>query len=254
MSARLLVLVFSVVAFVRAQAPAADGRLNLSRLVEEALERNPDVAAAQKRYEAMAQRPRAASALPDPMLSLGYNSSGYPLPGFGLGREPVANIGLMYSQEFPYPGKRSLRVKIASKEAQAEWDSYLSVQLATAAKLKLAYYRLQHTYSMLDVLGRNAQILKRMLEVAESRYSVGKGMQQDIFRIQTQLSILETRKVQFERELRSAESALNTVLNRPWQNPLARPPEATAHEDLPPIESILGYARENAPSLGRSRR
>lgn len=40
------------------------------------------------------------------MVSAGYNASGNPLPGAGLGNEPTANIGVMVSQELPYPGKR----------------------------------------------------------------------------------------------------------------------------------------------------
>ena len=123
--------------------------LNLATLIQEALDRNPDVLAAQKRFEAMAQRPRAASALPDPMLGVGYNANGYPYPGAGLGTEPTSNIGFMVTQELPYPGKRDLRVKMASKDAQAEWQNYLAAQLATIAKLKQAYYKLQHSYAML---------------------------------------------------------------------------------------------------------
>jgi outer membrane protein TolC len=229
-------------------------RLNLKQLVAEALARNPEVLAAQKRYEAAAQRPRAASALPDPMLSLGYQGVGAPLPGAGLGSEPMANIGLMFTQEFPYPGKRDLRVKMASKEAQAEWERYQLAQLNIIATLKQAYYRLQHTYSILDLLGRNQQVLSRMLSVAESRYSVGKAQQPDIFRTQTQLSMLEARRVQFEREIRAAEAQLNTALNRALETPVPRPSDPEVHEKLPLLEEILAAAQENSPVITRDRR
>src|SRR3954467_9455030 len=86
--------------------------VRLDDLVTEALAKNPDIVAAQRRYDAARQRPAQESSLPHPMLSAGYNSSGNPLPGAGLGTEPTANIGLMVSQELPYPGKRSLRAAI----------------------------------------------------------------------------------------------------------------------------------------------
>ncbi len=228
--------------------------LNLATLIQEALDRNPDVLAAQKRFEAMAQRPRAASALPDPMLGVGYNANGYPYPGAGLGTEPTSNIGFMVTQELPYPGKRDLRVKMASKDAQAEWQNYLAAQLATIAKLKQAYYKLQHSYAMLGVLERNRQILTKMLQVAESRYSVGKGMQQDIFRTQTQISILETRRLQVDRDRRSAAAELNSILSRAPGTPVGRPPEAFLHEDLPPLPEILAYAKGHAPMIEREQR
>ena len=232
---------------------AASGQ-TLEELVKEALSRSPDVMAAQKRYEALRQRGRAESALPDPMLSFGWNSSGNPLPGSGIGTEPIANAGFMFTQEFPYPGKRGLRVQMADKEAQAEWEAYRAAQLSVVAKLKQAYYRVQHSWSMLDVVARNRQVLERMLRTAETRYSVGKAMQPDLFRMQTQLSILETQRIQFENERRVAESQLNADLSRPLDTQIPRPPEPAVHETLPPFEEVLAHARDNSPMAVRDER
>ena len=64
--------------------------VKLADLVSEALERSPEILAAQKKYEAAKQRPSQAGSLPDPTLSMGWNSNGNPLPGAGLGRTPPA--------------------------------------------------------------------------------------------------------------------------------------------------------------------
>src|SRR5450432_3298935 len=108
---------------------------------------NPAIVAAQKTYEAARQRPTQASSLPDPMISLGYVSVGNPLPGAGLGREVLSNLGVMYSQELPYPGKLKLRGEIASKEADAVFQQYQAVQLNVVSRLKQAYFRLQYSYA-----------------------------------------------------------------------------------------------------------
>ena len=91
------------------------GQNSLDELLAEALRANPEIVAAQKRYEASKQRPAQVSSLPDPMISPGYNASGRPWPGAGLGSEPVANVGVMVSQEFPFPGKRKLAGDMAAK-------------------------------------------------------------------------------------------------------------------------------------------
>ena len=91
--------------------------VKLTDLIREALANNPEIRAAQKRYEAARQRPAQESSLPDPMVSVGYASNGGPLPGQGLGSQPTSNIGVMVSQELPYPGKRRLRGGVAAKEA-----------------------------------------------------------------------------------------------------------------------------------------
>src|SRR4051794_417023 len=80
--------------------------LKLNDLVREALLHNPEVLAAQKKYEALRQRPAQAGSLPDPVFSPGWNSNGNPLPGAGLGTNPTSNIGFSITQEIPYPGKQ----------------------------------------------------------------------------------------------------------------------------------------------------
>ncbi len=45
------------------------------------------------------QRPSQAGSLPDPTLSMGWNSNGNPLPGAGLGTDPTSNLGLSITQE-----------------------------------------------------------------------------------------------------------------------------------------------------------
>src|SRR5258708_27888689 len=79
-------------------------------LVAEALERNPDLAAA--KHEAAASRARVASAgaLPDPMLSVTYENDG---TSFSLGVEPMTRLSFMAQQAFPFPGKLALAQKVA---------------------------------------------------------------------------------------------------------------------------------------------
>jgi outer membrane protein TolC len=223
----------------------------LRQLVSEALERNPEIIAAQKRYEASRQRPRVEGALPDPMIGIGYNSSGAPVPFKGVGREPVANVGIMVTQQIPYPGKRGLKERIAGKEAEAEWHSYQSAQLGVLARVKQAYFRLQHTWEMEEVLEHNRDLLRKLLGIAEIRYSVGKAMQADLLRTQTQLSVIETRFIQFQREKRAREAEINSLLNRPLDTPVARPLEPHA-EPLPvTLDELTAAAGDNSPMLRR---
>ena len=166
--------------------------VKLNDLVREALARNPEVLAAQKRYEAARQRPSQESSLPDPMLSVGYASNGGPLPGQGLGTQPTSNVGFMVSQEIPYPGKRRLRGNIAAKEADAEFQQYLALQLNVRSRVSQAFHRLHHAYAVLDILSGGQELLTEVIRVSEARYSAGKAAQQDILKAQTQLSMEKT--------------------------------------------------------------
>ncbi|HWQ55412.1 MAG TPA: TolC family protein [Bryobacteraceae bacterium] len=228
---------------------AQEQRLSLRDLIPEALKSNPEIAAAQKRFEASRQRPTQESSLPDPMLGVGYSSAGSPLPGRGIGVEPNANAGMMISQEVPFPGKLKLRGQMAERESEAEFQRFQSVQLNVLQRLKSAYFQLHRDYANTDVLRRNLDLLRKFLRITEARYSVGKAAQQDIFKAQTQISILETRLVQLDQDRRSREAELNSLLNRQPNSPVARPEDLTAKPLLDGLEELYAKAEQNSPML-----
>jgi len=215
------------------------------------LHRNPEILAAQKRYEAARQRPSQASALPDPMISPGYNASGRPWPGAGIGTEPVANIGIMISQEVPFPGKRKVAGDVAAKDAEAEFEAYQQTQLNIVSRLKQAYYRLAYAHAETDVLDRNLDLLRRFLKISEARYAVGKAEQQDVLKAQTQIAILETRRIPLEQEKRAREAEINSLLSRRPNTPIGRPVDLTPLPLPLPPEELFASARENSPLLRR---
>lgn len=235
-------------------AGAQESRLSLRELTAEAIKNNPEIVAAQKGYEAARQRPTQESSLPDPMISLGYTSVGNPLPGAGLGSQVLSNIGVMYSQELPYPGKLKLRGEIASKEADAVFQGYQAVQLGVISRLKQAYYRLQYTYAASDLLNRNRELLNKLVSVTEARYSVGKAAQQDVFKAQTQVSILETRLVKLEQERISSEAEVNSILDRLPGTPVGRPEDFKPKEQMPTLEELYAATAQNSPMLGRDQK
>jgi len=235
-----------------AQTPEA--RVSLRDLTTEAMKNNPEIVAAQKSYEAARQRPTQESSLPDPMVSLGYASAGYPYPGAGLGSAPMANIGIMYSQEIPFPGKLKIRGEMASKEADASFQQYQAVQLGVISRLKQAYYRLQYTYAASDLLTRNRDLLNKLVSVSEYRYSVGKAAQQDVFKAQTQVSILETRLVKLEQERESNEALIASILNRRPGAHVSRPEDVKPAELTVTLEELYASASQNSPMLRRDQK
>ncbi len=229
----------------------ASGRLALDAVIAEAIARHPSIAAAQQRYDAARERPVQARSLPDPMVSAGYNASGNPLPGAGLGREPTANIGVMVRQTLPYPGKRDLQAAMASREADAEFQQVGAANLAIVARVKQAYYRLSYAYAVSDVLTRNRSLLDTLLEVSESRYAVGQAAQQDVLKAQTQLSILELQIERIQQERAARQGELNALLGRPLSAPLGQPDDLQLTAFEPSLDSVVADATVHAPMLRR---
>jgi outer membrane protein TolC len=185
------------------------------------------------------------------MISPGWNSSGAPWPGAGLGREPVANIGVMVTQEIPFPGKRKLAGDLAEKDAEAEFQNYQQTQLNVVSRLKQAYYRLAWAFAATDVLDRNVELLRKFLRISEARYSVGKAEQQDVLKAQTQISLLEVRRIPLEQEKRAREAEINSLLNRPPNAPTGRPVDLAPVPVAVTADELFAAARENSPMLRR---
>jgi len=250
---RLFHEVLIVTLFASQAAAQPPARLHLADVVAEAQLRNPEISAAHRRADAARQRPVQERSLPDPMFSAGYQSSGNPLPGAGLGAEPTANIAVMASQEIPYPGKLALRGAIASREADAEQQQIEAARLSVTARVKQAYYSLAAGYAVGDVLARNKALLDTLLKVSEGRYAVGNAAQQDVIKAQTQLSILELREQRIAQQRATHAGALNALLNRPASSPLARPDDLALVPFDYALDALIATAAEHAPMLQRDR-
>jgi len=227
--------------------------LRLEELVPELLANNPEIQAARKRYQAAQTRPGQERALPDPKIGAGWASAGAPLPGFGLGTEPTANIGLELSQEIPFPGKRSLRAGMAAKEAESEGQMHRSTELTQVRQLKFAFHELRFVYDAIGVLERNQNLLMRLAKVAEVRYSVGESNQQDLVRSGIEVNLLDGRIIQLERRRSSLEAEINRLLNRPASQTLGRPEAVDQVPPLPSLETLQQQALARSPML-RSQR
>jgi outer membrane protein, heavy metal efflux system len=223
--------------------------VRLDSLVEELLSANPELQAARKRYEAALTRPAQESALPDPRITAGWASNGWPYPGAGLGSEAGSNIGLQVAQEIPFPGKRALKGGIAQKEADSEAQAVRAMELRLVAQLKERYYELLYIYEAVDLIHRNRELLQQMAKVTEARYSAGKAMQQDIIKAGIEVSILENRLIVLEQKRLSGNAEINALLNRPPEEDMGRPETISTLPPLEPFESLRARALTASPLL-----
>src|SRR5436309_21521 len=99
---------------------------SLRELVQEAEQKNPQIAASFHGWQASRNVPKQVSALPETQLSVQQFSVGSPRPFAGYSNSDFAYIGFGASQDIPYPGKRQLRARVAEHEAnsmEAQTDS-----------------------------------------------------------------------------------------------------------------------------------
>jgi len=222
----LLLFFLSSTAMEACAQGSASQRLELSGLIAEALQNNPDVIAARKRWESARAVIRARRALPDPEFSYTYyvdsveTRVGPIEQGFGL------------KQTFPFFGKRRLLGEMAVKEAEALKESYEALEMEVIRQVKRAFYDLFYISTIIDITHREKSLLKRFERTASAKYQTGKGLQQDILKVHVETSKLMDRLLALNNQKQTAEARLNTLLNQPPDRPLGKP-EQPELKDFP---------------------
>lgn len=227
---------------------------SLSGLVAELDRNNPELKAAERDIDMRVARIAPAGAPPDPTLSFGYVSGFFRPPFFPSTNTPDASRQFGVSQELPYPGKLALRTRIASTEADVARWSYEGVRLGLIAELKAAYFEYALTDRSLAIIGRNQELLDQFRRIAEARFAVGKGIQQDVLKAQLEISLLIERTSVLERQKRTVQAEINALLLRAPDTPVD-PALAYAAEPLTRrLDELRRLAEQRYPAVKRDER
>lgn len=239
-------------ALLAQQQPAApvhshdnDAMFHLAGLLHEARERNPEIRAAQKRWQAMQARIKPAGTLEDPQISLQVMEVPYPLRN-AFQYERAITI----SQMFEFPGKLGLMSGMADREADMSAADYELVTLKVLTEVKKTYFMLFHLDYDLEINRENRELMRQFIEIANVKYATGMGLQPDIIKAQTEYSMMFNDSLMLAQERSSMAAMLNALLDRPRDSRVPM-----IHEHLHPnhfvfnLDSLVQTAYSNRPEL-----
>jgi len=190
------------------------GSVRLRALVDEALARSPVVLAAQRHWQAQTKVPIQASTLPDPEVSLQHFTVGSPQPFSGYESSDFYYTGFGVSQDIPGPGKLRLQKSEAEKDAEYAKHRYESAERAVEEKVKEIYFELFYHAKTLAILDRNQDELRQIQQIAEARYRVGQGLQQDVIKAQLQTTEILKEHAMHHQEEDQGQLQLKQLLGR----------------------------------------
>jgi outer membrane protein TolC len=192
---------------------------NLPDLVNTALSTNPELKSSQARWQMYVGKARQAGSLDDPMFMFKLQSM--------LAREPLVFnkdpqsakvIGI--SQQLPFWGKRAIREEIAGYEAESyRWQAE-ERRLELQRMVTETYYQLYAVGKAQEIIEKNLHIIGDFITIAESRYSVGQGVQQDIFKAGLERSKMLDMQITLQQQRTSLAANLNYLLYRPSFTPV----------------------------------
>jgi len=241
----LLISLFAATSLFAEQTPPPEA---LPRLINLALANNPELKASSSRWEGFKSRVKQAGSLEDPMLMLKIQN-GILTDPFNFSKDPMTQKVIGISQQLPYFGKRALREEVAAREAESYHYSHDERRLELTRMVKETYYQLYFTDRSLAILDGNIGVLDTFITLAQTKYSVGQGAQQDVFKAQLERSKMLDMRISLEQQRKSLAIALNTLLYRPASTPVGAIPDFQLGQTPPAAETLLAIAEENRPAL-----
>jgi outer membrane protein, heavy metal efflux system len=241
--------------FKEAQSQQLDVRVALRELIEQGLSRNPEIKSMERSIDMTRARIPQAKAMPEPMLSVGYMGNIVPIPPFDIQKDdPSSGRSLSLSQEIPLWGKRQIKGKMAAMDAESEWWAYEQTRLNVVGEIKDAYFELFYLDRAIEIVKRNKDLLGKFARIAEARYAVGKGIQQDVLKAQVEISKLIEQAAVLQQRRQLAEGRLNSLIYRDVESPIARTEEIKAQPFSFSLGEMKELAQANSPSLKAQKR
>ena len=229
---------------------APDGpALSLEAALAEALDRNPELIALRRQFEAARERPAQERFLTAPT----FEAQIWQWPIDTLNPTNTNMYMFMVSQDIPGPGKRRLREAVVQKDVElAETDIAVRAR-DVVDRVKRAYAELFLARKAIEVHHASVDLLRQLADVAQAKYTTGRISQQDVLKAVVELSRIHDHLIKLDEQAQLAEAELNTLLDRPpgaAVGPLADPRERVL---LPSSETLQQLALQHQPELTMAR-
>jgi outer membrane protein, heavy metal efflux system len=219
-------------------------------LVAQALASNPELKSSESRWQMYTSRITQAKSFDDPMLMFKLQNGIISQP-FNFNKDPMTQKVIGITQQIPFWGKRDLKGEIASLEAETFHWSHAERELELKRMVRETCAQIYATDKWLDIIHRNIGIMEDFITLTETKYSVGQGVQQDIFKAQVERSKMLDMQITLEQQRKSLTANLNTLLNRPIETPVGSFPDAAVAPITMSVEDLRTFAEENRPLIKR---
>jgi outer membrane protein TolC len=183
-----------------------DGLKDVART---ALVENPELKQAEAEWNALLHRVRRVSALPDPNLAVTAFLESVET------RVGPQEAVLIFTQKLPWFGKLSGAGQAAMEGALEKAWEWRGLQRGTVLEIKEAYYDLVYLAEALRITEEDLATLRRYEEIALTRYATGKGIQQNVVKVQSEVTRLNERKIILGRQRDVARRRLARLAGTP---------------------------------------
>lgn len=220
--------------------------LHLSRrqAVDEALARNPGLAAARAQVEEARAAVVTAAAFADPTVIADVAGQTHVLnPASRTGSDQGVGVTI------PFPGKTKLRREISTADLKAAEFNVTQLRQQVASQAAQAYDAILVALRHREDLQQSKDLASDFVQKTQARYLGGTVARVDVVKAETDLAQAENDLISNDRAIATARASLNRILGRSGGAPL----ETTDTLEVPPaiatVESLESVAEASRPEI-----
>ncbi len=153
------------------------------------------------------------------------------------------------TQRIPFPGKLNLKENI--QRLKTDEKSYALKKLALNIKKDVSslWWELYRIDSILELIERERATLKKIIELTNSKYEAGSGLQSDVLLAQLELTKLIDKEIEFKTRMKDTESRLLFLLGKKEGCIDIKRPKVVRLAKIKDMESLKKEALLKNPSI-----
>ncbi len=234
----------AIVFILPATSSLAATPLTLAEAERLALRSEPGRQALREHADALREQATAARQLPDPVLRIGLNN--YPVESGGFSTEGMTNAGIGLRQTFPGRATLSLREERYAALSRGMQDRADARGRDVATAVRAAWLDAWYWQRSRELVTESRPLFADLAEITTSLYAVGRKSQQDVLRAELELSRIDDRLIEIDRQHAAAVAALREWIGDDAERPLAG---STLVQSGIPDESDLMQRLNGHPAL-----
>lgn len=236
---------FAVIVPVDAQDRVVD-HLTLEGALAEARAANPALRAARLHADAADARVSQVGALPDPAFA--FILKNRPLDGFGTAERMTMN-SFQLRQTLPWPGKLGFAEEGAAHLAEAAELSADESEVLLLSRVKALYFEIAYMDRALGIMEGTRDLLREFLDVSNTLYAVGTGLQTDVLQAQVAVASMTEDIIVIEQRRLAMAARFNALLGRDARVAVPALELEPPGETLPSVDRLASVAEETRPAL-----
>ncbi len=219
-------------------------RLSRREAIEEALARNPALAAAREQVEQARAQVVVATAFPDPALAADVTGQTSPLnPRSGNSHD--LGVGLT----MPLPGKTRLRGEVAKAAVSAAEFNLAQLRQQVASQAAQAYDAILIALRHGEDLRQSRELAVDFVAKTKARFLAGTVPKVDVIKAQVDVSQTDNDLIANDRALITARASLNRILGRSGGAPIETTDSLEVPASIAELEVLEQLALASRPEL-----